>query len=218
MAAAFPRAPALVALDGGEELQMLPHAELGPQHVKLQGPATVHSSNSRHACIWEHDVGKLLVQCRQKETGYQTTEQGRSQNAGMPVGTRPASRGWRPCRASPPGRQGARRAGGRWHRPRWQAAGLQADKVWLLVRCVLRVRHWCPSSHTHATDPELSAKPLAAHSPVSTLMVVVLPAPLWPSRAVIWPRGMSRLRPSTATCKHATDSQDIGACCSTITT
>ena len=37
--------------------------------------------------------------------------------------------------------------------------------------------------------------------PVSIEMVVVLPAPLWPSRAVMRPRGMSRLSPSTATCR-----------------
>lgn len=45
--------------------------------------------------------------------------------------------------------------------------------------------------------------PQPSHMPDRMLIVVVLPAPLWPSRAVIWPRGMSRLSPSTATCQRA---------------
>ena len=37
-------------------------------------------------------------------------------------------------------------------------------------------------------------------SPVSMEMVVVLPAPLWPSRPKIWPSNMSRSTPATAVC------------------
>ncbi len=55
------------------------------------------------------------------------------------------------------------------------------------------------SSVESVRPPTVASPPLGENKPDSMEKVVVLPAPLWPSSAVIWPGKAAKLTSSTAT-------------------
>src|SRR5438270_3919432 len=62
-----------------------------------------------------------------------------------------------------------------------------------LVLLTASVRSFSTSNPSSRTEPDVGSV-----SPSSIWMVVVLPAPLGPSRAHTWPRGTAKVSPSTA--------------------